>query len=256
MCHPFLAPATGLPEVTAKEIELPLSRGELIPVRTSRALSLADNRGARPVVVLSDMFGCTPFYRHLASRIAVAGFDALLPNYFFRYPELSAPEKELAVARWRTIDERRALADLTAVLRHIADGYGKVGVLGFCLGGTFALDLASLAADIPMVTVAYYGFPEHPGYARVPVQAPMELVRSQQGPVLAFWGTADDEIEQPVVARYAAYAKQYAENFRHVLYEGAPHGFLAKSDLISGVEVSDPAGDSWVQTVEHFRKHL
>lgn len=256
MCHPYLSPALDLPNVLTEQIEIRLAGEDAIPVTLGHALDSAGDGRVRPVVVLSDMFGCTPFYRHLVSRLAVAGFDALLPNYFFRYPELAAHQGELAIARWRTVDEPRALADITTVLRTVADEYGTVGVVGFCLGGTFALDLASLATDIPMATVAYYGFPEHPGFARIPAPAPIELVERQRGPVLAFWGTEDDAVGPGTVERYVARAGQCAEDFQCVLYDGAPHGFLAKSELPSGVGVSDPAGDAWVRTIEHFQKRL
>lgn len=206
------------------------------------------------MAVITDMFGCTAFYRHVAGRLAAAGFNALIPHYFFRLPPLVRPGRDSAIGRWRTFDEQRGLDDLAGTLAWAASRFGSAGVLGFCLGGTFALDLASLAA--PRATVAYYGFPLAAGYARVAAPAPMDLVRQQRGPVLAFWGTDDEPVGLGAIHDYVGRAGREAENFRHVLYEGAPHGFLAKSALADGATAGDPAGDSWIRTLGHFRRYL
>jgi dienelactone hydrolase len=256
MCHPDLVPAPGIPQPRETDVLVPTSAGDSIPVRIGRAADAPADHTPPPVVVLSDMFGRTPFYHHIAARLAAAGFTAYLPDYFFRAPALRALEQQFAIERWRTFDERRALADADAVLRHAAAGHGSAGVLGFCLGGTLALDLASLVTDVPLATVAYYAFPEPPGYARVPAPAPADLVDEQRGAVLAFWGTEDAAIDPAVVRRYIDRAGRAAPGFRHVLYQGAPHGFLAKSRLADdGLGADDPAGDSWLRTISHFHEH-
>jgi carboxymethylenebutenolidase len=123
---------------------------------------------APAVIVLQEIFGLTPFIRDVCTRLAGEGFMALAPDLFWRSGAgLSfdgANEAELAQARetavglgitQMTVDSAAAVA----AARAIAWCNGRVGVLGYCLGGTLAYRMATLAECD--AAIAYYGTQIH-----------------------------------------------------------------------------------------------
>src|SRR5207249_4376119 len=148
MCHPEVPAGTAAPDVERMEVEIPLigRRGEM-PAMLARPRTGA---GAG-VLVICDVFGRSPFYEDLAGRLALAGFTALLPEYFFRQGPLAERTRELAMARREKLDQNQTLVDLEQAIDWLKlqpFASGRVGTIGFCMGGTFVLDLAAQRDDL------------------------------------------------------------------------------------------------------------
>jgi dienelactone hydrolase len=254
MCHPEVPAGQPVPEVGRQEVEVPLPGSEAIP-----ALLARPEAGTGPgVLVVGDVFGRTPFYEALAARLAAAGFEALLPDFFHRVGPPAEQTREAVFARRGKLDDNRALEDLRACLGWLRSrsGYpGQVGTLGFCLGGTFVLDLAALEPDL--VTVCYYGFPVARG-ERTPrsAPAPMDLVEHVSGPVLGFWGDQDAGVGMDNVRAYERRMRASGKDFACHVYPGLGHGFLAASGLEAGGDAYEKACESWTLALEHWRQHL
>lgn len=165
---------------------------------------------------------------------------------------MATPGKDAAFARRRQLDEARTLDDLRAAIAWLRERSGRrmVGVVGFCMGGTFPLDLAS--TEIDLVSAAYYGFPVPRPSIASPPPAPMSLVANLRGPVLAFWGEEDDTVGMEHVARYVEQASTANPAFRAHVLPGLGHGFLGSAVL----DPSDVGGATWSQTLAHLREHL
>ncbi|EHR53756.1 dienelactone hydrolase-like enzyme [Saccharomonospora marina XMU15] len=106
------------------------------------------------VVVVHDALGLTRDTRRITARFATAGFVALAPDLYSRG---GLPRCVRSVFRQLTAGEGRAFDDLDATRRMLADrAYcsGKVGVVGFCLGGGFALLAAAKGFQ---ASAPYYG---------------------------------------------------------------------------------------------------
>src|SRR5687768_11704083 len=65
-----------------------------------------------PVVVLTDIYGCVPFYHEIARLLAANGHPALLPDLFSREGALRQVSREEAYARHGRMDEQRAIDDV------------------------------------------------------------------------------------------------------------------------------------------------
>src|SRR6478735_4507986 len=123
----------------------------------SALLSVPDGQGPWPgVVVVHDAFGYGPDNEATSARIAAAGFVAITPNMYSRGGRARCVTR---VFRELLSQRGRALDDILAARDHVQsmpECTGSVGVVGFCMGGQFALVMApkGFGASAP-----FYGTP-------------------------------------------------------------------------------------------------
>ena len=264
MCHPEMPRGRTTLLAPTETVAIPLPSGPRLPAELVSPDPQADDAAASAgaaaptVIVVADIFGPSDFYRDLCARLAASGLQAIMPDYFFRQGPLEERTFEAALARRGELDEVGALDDLRATIGWVRDRAGDphsaVGVLGFCMGGTFALDLAALEPET--VTVAYYGFPVPQPTIVMPPPAPLSLASDMQGPILAFWGDQDTAVGAQNIERFVEAVQDSSADFEHHVYAGLGHGFLAQAQMDDEPDASDDASHSWRLTVEHFCRHL
>jgi carboxymethylenebutenolidase len=113
-------------------------------------------RGA--VVVVQEIFGANAHIRAVADGYAAQGFVAIAPAVLDRAERgVELGYDEAGVARGRDLVTKvgfdNALRDVAAAAARVR-GYGRVGVVGYCWGGTVAF-LANTRMKLP--AVSYYG---------------------------------------------------------------------------------------------------
>jgi carboxymethylenebutenolidase len=262
MCHPELASGRSVLLAAHEAIDVTLSGGERMPVELvapdPAALPADADAPAPTVIVVADIFGPSDFYRDLCARLSANGLQAVMPDYFFRQGPLEERTFELAAARRAELDEAGTLEDIRALIEWVreraAEPEHPVGILGFCMGGTLALDLAALEREV--VIVAYYGFPVPQATIVSPPPAPLELASRMQGSILAFWGDEDSAVGRENVERFVEAMRSSSANFEPHVYAGLGHGFLAQASLDEDPDAADDASRSWALTLEHFHRHL
>lgn len=255
MCHFEAAPGSATAPVRREEVRVPLPAGDRLP-----ALLVEPERGhGPPVLVVHDIFGCSPFYEDLAARLAAEGYSALLPDYFFRLEPLPARDLQLAYARRARLDERRALHELSTALTWLAERTGaqgrRLGTIGFCLGGTFVLDLAAMRDDL--ASVCLYGFPAPaPGDTEQTAPPPLTLVDRMRGPILGLWGDQDEIVGLHNVHALGWALRERGVAYEQVIYPAAGHGFLAATPSTENPAPYEAAVDAWRRTLAFYRQHL
>ena len=136
-----------------------------------RAYLATPASGSGPgLVIAQEIFGVNATLRDVADYYAEEGYVVLVPDLFWRQePEVeldAATDMPRAFALYQGFDEARGVDDLQTAITALrarpevqsagsAGGPGKVGVLGFCLGGKLAY-LAACRTDAD-VAVGYYG---------------------------------------------------------------------------------------------------
>lgn len=115
------------------------------------------------IVVLQEIFGVNQFMRDIADWYAAHGFVAICPDLFWRQErgvELTESDADWqkAFQLYHGLDETKAVEDSAATVdflrRHPACN-GRVGAVGFCLGGNLAWLLS--VRFKPDCAVGYYG---------------------------------------------------------------------------------------------------
>jgi carboxymethylenebutenolidase len=119
---------------------------------------------AAAIVVIQEIFGVNQVMREITDGLAAQGFLAICPDLFWRIEpgiqltDQSDAEWQRAFALFNAFDVDAGVKDIAATIATIRNDpgcNGKVGAVGFCLGGLLAY-LTATRTDVD-ASVAYYG---------------------------------------------------------------------------------------------------
>lgn len=198
------------------------------------------------IVLIQEIFGVGPYIRDVAARLADAGYVVGAPDVFWRFaPGWSAGHDqaglESAMAQVANLDPALAVGDCVGALEHLRTISDRVGVMGFCLGGTLAFGVA-VAAD-PDVCVAYYG-------SGVPgMIGDLDQVSC---PTLLHFGNEDPYIPNEGVEAIAAAIGRRRDVVLNV--EAAGHAFDNHHSEMFHAESA--AAAAWAKTMAFLTEHL
>lgn len=192
------------------------------------------------IIVVQEIFGVTPHIRDVIDRFAAAGYTAIAPAFFdFVEPgiELAYDNSGMQRGKHLAIEvgldrATEAVASATGAIK----AAGKVGVVGFCWGGTVAL-LSAQRLALP--AVSYYGA-RNTGYLDQPLKAP----------VIFHFGTTDRSITAEVRAQH----RQAWPDAPVYEYEHCGHAFNRDVDKNAYNEAA--AKLAWQRTLAFFGEHL
>lgn len=119
------------------------------------------------LVLLQEIFGINPYMRDMADYFAEEGYVAVVPDLFWRLEpgvELgyAGADMEKALALYGRFDHDKAVEDIQATISWLRSNpavAGKVGTVGYCLGGALAF-LAAARTDVDCA-IGYYGVGVH-----------------------------------------------------------------------------------------------
>jgi carboxymethylenebutenolidase len=205
------------------------------------------------LLVFQEIFGINDNMRDLADRLATAGYVAIVPDMFWRLEPRFERKDESgmgdAFAMIQRYDFSWAVPDINSTHRHLVGMdacTGKVGAVGFCLGGT----LAYLAAAVSEVdgkgidaAVSYYGSGTNDQ---------LGLFDQITCPLLFHYGEEDPfiPIDKVVEVEQAAEGKPHVAVHRYA----AGHAF-SNSDAPSMYD-AEAAELAWSRTLDFFAEHL
>ncbi|MEN0066093.1 MAG: dienelactone hydrolase family protein [Myxococcota bacterium] len=212
-----------------------------------------DRATGRAVVIIHDATGFRRDTERHCERFAAEGYVALAPDL---YAGLNPGCIVRVIQSMRTHDGE-AYAVIDAARRALASDAdvdeARIGVIGFCMGGGFAL---CSAADQPFAVAA-------PFYGHVPKDR-----HRLKGlcPVLAQYG-AKDMMFAPHAQRLAGHLAALDVDHEVVMHDGVGHSFMnAHTDLYSTVGRYFPPlyggyhepteADAWQRVLAFFNKHL
>jgi carboxymethylenebutenolidase len=214
-------------------------------------LALPATPGPWPgVVVLPEILGLTDDIRAHTDRLARAGYAAFAPDVLrggLTARCVLRAMREVSAGRGPTFD---AAEEARAYLAGRDDCTGFVGILGFCMGGGFAL-VAAARQDFDAAAVNYGRLPRRPGDAL-----------AGACPVVASYGRRDHLLRGAAAKLERALTSQGVDHDVKE-YPDSGHGFMndhafplvARISMSAGFHGPD-AEDAWRRIEEFFTRHL
>ena len=194
----------------------------------------------RGLVMWPDIRGLRPLFDQHAQRVADAeGWVVVVPEMWPGHEYLSVPERLERAGELR--DDDKAADQLVAAELTECE---TVGVMGFCMGGMYAMKASSSGRFD--AAVSFYGMIRVPDGWRSPHQADAigSVADPHACPVLALCGTEDPWLPQ-------AELDELAEVATVVRYPGADHGFA--QDPEGDTHRPDDAADAWKRALAFLR---
>ncbi|MCW5876670.1 MAG: dienelactone hydrolase family protein [Anaerolineales bacterium] len=211
--------------------------------QTPGYLVLPEGPGPFPgVVAIQEWWGLVGHIKSVADRLAAEGYAVLAPDL---YHGQVASEPDEARKLSMALNRAQAIAEIQAAagyLRGLEGANGKVGVVGWCMGGGLALSTAA-ASDTIDAAVCFYGRPlEANDTARL------------QTPVLGLYGELDGGIPVSIVNDFEKQLQTAGVPHAIHIYAGAGHAFF-NEDRPQAYH-PEAAAEAWAQTLAWFGKHL
>ena len=185
------------------------------------------------VLVIHEGNGISPQLLRVCERLADHGYAALAPDLFTRSGGSEAADFATLIGALKNTEVQADLAEAVETLR----GFGatKIGITGFCLGGSISYRAA--CSDLDLACAApFYG-----------AHIARELGQPTC-PVLAFFGGRDEYVPSADIEAVQAHHPGTV-----VVYPDAGHGFMRDGSA----SYDEPAAtDAWARLLSFFGQHL
>ena len=203
----------------------------------------AGEKPAPAIIVVHEWWGLNDQIREVARRLSSQGYLAIAPD-LYHGKVASDPMKPHELMRG--LEKPEALETLEAAAAWARaqprSAKSRIGVIGFCMGGGLAQDLA-LQDPRVAAAVMFYGSPE---------TDPAQLAKLK-GVLQAHFGEQDEGIPIKHIDEFRAALQKAGKSADIYVYPGAGHAFMHEG-LPS--YRPDAARQAWARTLAFFQKHL
>jgi len=196
--------------------------------------------GAGPfpaLVVIHEWWGLNDWVKEQASKLADEGYVALAVD-LYRGKVASSPD--VAHELSRGLPEDRAKRDLHAAVEFLKAQpnvkKGRIGSIGWCMGGGYSLDVALQEPDLAAAVINY-------GHLATDADA----LKKINAPILGTFGAQDRGIPPEDVRKFEQALKQLGKKVDIKIYDDAGHAFENPNNK-DGYRAAD-AADAWKRTV-------
>ncbi len=219
-------------------------------------------RAAQPgaaVVMIHDVWGLSDHTRDLATRLAGDGIGVLALDLYRREAEVKIENPGVWM---RNLSDPQALADIQAGVDFLGASGDRVGVVGFCMGGMYALMAAAsctgLAASVPFYGLLSHGhgilFDEQGLDAAKKPREPLAMAAEVRCPTLAFFGEEDEFVPMDEVRALETALGRAPAAAEVKVYPGAGHAFM--NDTRPDAFRPEIAKDAWGRMLAFLRREL
>ena len=209
------------------------------------------------VVVISEIWGVHEYIKDTTRRFAKAGYYAIAPELFVReggVGHMTNVQEILKIVlsqkREQTLGDIKAAVDWAQKRPNVkAD---RVGVTGFCWGGSTTIQVAATNPDMK-AAVAWYGPPARPYQGASGPVTGFDLAKDIKIPFLGLFGETDKNPPPEDAKKFGELVRAHNSNVEIVIYPGAGHAFHADYRPSYNKAAAD---DGWNRCVGWFNKHL
>jgi carboxymethylenebutenolidase len=214
----------------------------------SAYLVVPDDGPGHGVLVLHSWWGLTPFVKGLVERLADLGYSALAPDLLEGgLPEDADAARDLLAATDPNATAGLVLSSVVALRANSADPSAPVAVLGFSMGASWALWLATRQPDSVDAVVAYYGSQN----------IDFEALRA---PVLGHFAEQDPLVTEDELVEMQAHLLLLDKHVEFHRYPGTGHWFAEAqrsdfTDEAAAAVAEEAAATAWDRTVAFLAEH-
>ncbi len=243
---PTPSPAVGRPgggqEVVTRTVEYATIGGKLVQGALAQPKGAA--KGGPAIILIHEWWGLNDNIRDLARQLASHGYTALAVD-LYGGKSAQTPDDAQALMKEAMAHREAAEDNLRQAYAFLRDkeGAGKVGAVGWCFGGGWALQTGLLLPEQIDAVVMYYGFPESDKAKLARLKAPL----------LGLFGADDQSLEVDMVRQFETALKELGKDASIHVFPGAGHAFANAS---GGNYVKAAAEEAWQLTLDFFAKHL
>ena len=195
-----------------------------------------------PVILFMDAFGIRPELAGMAQRLAANGYFVVVPNLYYRsgayapfnQKQVTAegPERDRFKGMIRSINDTMVMRDTTAVLAMIdaqtAARPGPLGVVGYCMGGGFALSAAGMFPERVAAALSFHGG----SLATDKADSAHLLAPRMRARVYVGVAEIDATFSPEQQHRLERALSQAGVDYTIETYKGARHGFAVTGHLV------------------------
>lgn len=189
------------------------------------------------IIVVHEWWGLNDWVKEQASKLSDEGYVALAVDL---YRGKVATTPEMAHEIMRGVPEDRAKRDLHAAMEFLKAQSDvkkeRIGSIGWCMGGGYALDVALQEPDLA-ATVINYGH----------LATDKDALKKINSPILGLFGGQDQGIPPADVRNFGQTLSGLGKKIDIKIYDDAGHAFENPNNK-SGYRADD-ASDAWKRTV-------
>jgi carboxymethylenebutenolidase len=210
------------------------------------------------VVVIHHMPGYDRSSKEIVRRFAELGYDAAMPNLYWREAPGASPDDAAATARAQGgVPDARLVGDVggaAAYLRSQPQSNGRVGVIGYCSGGRQSV-LAACNLDLDAAVDCYGAFVVGTPPDGFPLQVTnlVDQLPNLRAPLLGLFGNEDQYPSPAQVDELEEILKANGKTYEFHRYDDAGHAFFAVDRPAYRVAA---ANDGWERIEEFYKTYL
>ena len=210
-----------------------------------------------------DAFGIRPQLATMAQRLATHGYFVVVPNLYYRAgsftpfdPKLvtaEGPERDRFKGMIQSISDTTVMRDTGAMLSMIdanpSARPGGIGVVGYCMGGGFALSAAGTFPDRVVAAASFHGG----SLATDKPDSAHRLANRMRAKVYVGVAEIDASFSPEQQYRLEKALSEGGVDFTIEIYKGVKHGFAVTGHLVYDRDSSER---HWQRLLHLFKETL
>ncbi|MBI3090580.1 MAG: dienelactone hydrolase family protein [Candidatus Tectomicrobia bacterium] len=228
------------------------------PISINGYCALPGGPGPHPaVIVIHEVFGVTDHIKEVCNRIAAEGYLALAVDLYSRQGMPNGLTDTKAILEFMaTISDAQAVSDLVAGVEYLRGRQDarreSIGVVGFCMGGTYTHMLACSTKHL-VCAASFYGGLRWPHHTQNKPRDAMDMTGDLGCPILSIFGDKDPTIPLTQVRELQDLLTKLGKRHEVIVYPGAGHAFFNDTRPTYHAE---SAKDAWKRLRAFFAENL
>lgn len=211
---------------------------------------------APAVIIIHEIYGSHEHFDDIACRLASHGYVGMAPDLFWKIGAPDFPDRASFLRFRQEIDDPHLLASLDACLDYLQQQPfvrgDRIGTVGFCFGGAYALLESAHNPAIAACADFYGGMPDVEHSAKHPRTA-LEAARDIRQPFLGLFGEEDASIPVEKVHQLEGILRANGVPAEFHIYPEAGHAFFNDQ---RPTYVKPAAEDAWARLLDFFGRYL